>query len=92
MYDKMSPDELFTQMLQIFKNPTDDFSRESQNMMPFKYYIQDLFRSLECLEDENPAGEGYWYCDECRGYSQEDKDFDFIVLCDNQKQMPFCCD
>ena len=47
MYDKMSPDELFTQMLQIFKNPTDDFSRESQNMMPFKYYIQDLFRSLE---------------------------------------------
>jgi hypothetical protein len=45
-----------------------------------------------CVEDEDPAGGGYWYCDECRGYSQEDKDFDFIVLCDNQKQMPFCCE
>lgn len=46
-----------------------------------------------CVED-TPDGEGYWYCDECRGrgYSEEDEDFDFIVLCDDQTKMPFRCD
>ena len=44
-----------------------------------------------CVED-TPDGEGYWYCDECRGYREEDEDFDFIVTCDNQNRMPFCCD
>ncbi len=44
-----------------------------------------------CVED-TPDGEGYWYCDECRGYKEEDEDFDFIVLCDNQNKMPFRCD
>ena len=29
-----------------------------------------------CVED-TPDGEGYWYCDECRGYKEEDEDFDF---------------
>jgi hypothetical protein len=44
-----------------------------------------------CVED-TPDGEGYWYCDECRGYREEDEDFDFIVTCDDQTKMPFCCD
>ena len=44
-----------------------------------------------CVEDA-PDGEGYWYCDECRAYKEEDEDFDFIVLCDDQTKMPFCCE
>ena len=44
-----------------------------------------------CVED-TPDGEGYWYCDECRAYKEEDEDFDFIVTCDDQTKMPFCCD
>ena len=28
-----------------------------------------------CLEDSDPDGAGYWYCEECRKYGQEEEEW-----------------